>query len=62
VDHRIIEELEIYQVDFLILPIEEQLDLIDCLLKENHTAKDLNKVQKLGQDHQNRYSIEGRLL
>jgi hypothetical protein len=61
-DCRIIEELEIYQVDFSISLIEEQLDLIDCLLQENHTAKDLDKAQKLEQDHKNRYSIENRLL
>jgi single-stranded DNA-specific DHH superfamily exonuclease len=36
--------------------------LIDCLLQENHIAKDLNKAQKLEQDHKNRYSIEDRLL
>jgi hypothetical protein len=47
-DHRIIEELKIYWVDFSISPIEEQLDLIDCLLQENHTAKDLDEAQKLG--------------
>jgi hypothetical protein len=61
-DHRIIKELEIHQIDFSISPIEEQLDLIDCLLQENHTAKDLDKVQKLGQGGQNGYSLEGGLL
>jgi hypothetical protein len=30
--YRIIKELEIYLVDFSILLIKEQLDLIDCLL------------------------------
>jgi hypothetical protein len=47
-DYRIIEELKIYWIDFSILLIEEQLDLIDCLFQENHIAKDLNKAQKLG--------------
>jgi hypothetical protein len=61
-DSRIIKELKIHQVDFSISLIEEQLDLIDHLLQENHTAKDLDKAQKLGQDCQNRYSIEDRLL
>src|ERR1700691_461141 len=43
-DRRIIEELEIYRVDFSISPIEEQLDLIDRLLQENRAAKALDKV------------------
>jgi hypothetical protein len=61
-DHRIIKELEIYQIDFSILLIKEQLDLIDCLLQENHTVKDLDRVQKLEQDSQNSYSLETGLL
>jgi hypothetical protein len=61
-DCQIIKELEIYQVDFLILLIEDQLVLVDCLLHTNRTAKDLDKAQKLGQNYQNRYSVEDRLL
>jgi hypothetical protein len=61
-DRRIIEELEIHRVDFSVSPIEEQLDLIDRLLQENRTAKDLDETRKLGQDRQNGYSIEGGLL
>jgi hypothetical protein len=32
-DHRIVKELELHQIDFSISPIEEQLDLIDYLLQ-----------------------------
>ena len=34
-DHRIIKELEIYQINLSVSPIEEQLDLIDRLLQGN---------------------------
>jgi hypothetical protein len=40
-DHRIVEELKIHQVDLLILLLKDQLVLVDCLLQANQTAQDL---------------------
>ena len=43
-------------------PIEEQLDLIDEILKANRAALDLGRARKLGQEGKGGYSLEGGLL
>ena len=46
----------------MILPIEDQLVLVDRLLQVNRTAKALEDTRKLGQNQQKGYSIEDGLL
>jgi RNase H-like domain found in reverse transcriptase/Integrase zinc binding domain len=61
-DDQILQELEVNRIALSLSPIEEQLDLIDEILKANRAALDLGRARKLGQEGKGGYSLEGGLL
>ena len=61
-DSRILQELEVNHMTLSLSPIEDQLDLIDDILKANRTASELSRARKLGQQNKAGYSLEDGLL
>ena len=61
-DSRIVRELEVNQISLTLSPIEDQLDLIEEILRTNRTALDLTRARRLGKKNQGGYSLDNGLL
>jgi transposase InsO family protein len=61
-DSQIVWELGVNRLSLALSPIEEQLDLIDDILRTNCTAPELARLRKLAEERKGGYCLEDGLL